>query len=268
MNLSRPKDYADDPPSGTLFGGHFDESDDYRYRRPNGMDDWLIFYTIQGNGYLKTAEGEKRCDAGQLGFLRAGVPHEYGTVPGSRWNFYWVHFQKLPEIDYLPQEEAIVAAIPEGHMRSRVELAFENILSDSRERSSFWHLLCETSLREVILLAAQQLNQRLDPRIEHALQYLSRHMSDSIRIEDLAKAVGLSASRLSHLFKQETGESVVEHLNRLRLRQAALLMVHMGRNASEAALDVGFNNYNHFAALFRDMFGCSPRSYLKQGRTD
>lgn len=250
-----------------LLSGLFDESDSYRNRRPNGMSDWLIFYTLDGEGYLRTPQGEKRCRSGQIGLLRAGIPHDYGTVPGSRWLFYWVHFQKLPEIDYLPNEECIVATIPDGNMQGRVQQAFHHILNDSRERAGFWHMLCENSLREVILLTARLLERRLDPRIELALQYLTRNMDQPIRIEELAKSVGLSLSRLSHLFKQETGASVLEHLNRLRLQQAALLMEHMGRSATEAALDVGFYNYNHFAALFRKAYGISPRTYKKDKAT-
>jgi AraC family transcriptional regulator of arabinose operon len=261
VEASNHWEYTTDGAGDTIFGGHFDETDSYKYRRSEGMKDWLMFYTLEGSGYLRTSEGEKQCRAGQIGLLRAGIPHEYGTSPGGRWNFYWVHFHKLPEIDCLTQEEAIVASIPDGHLQRRVEHAFQDILSDSRERSSFWRMLCENSLRQIILLAAQQLKQRLDPRIELTLQYLSRHMSEVIRIEDLARLAGLSVSRLSHLFKQETGESALEHLNRLRLQQAALLM---GRNATEASLDVGFNNYNHFAAMFREQYGCSPRSYKKQ----
>lgn len=248
---------------GVFLSGLFDESDSYRYRRPNGISDWLIFYTLEGEGYLRTSAGERRCRKGQIGLLRAGIPHEYGTVAGSSWHFYWAHFQKLPEIDYLPKDESIVITIPDGNMRSRVQLTFDHILSDSRERASFWQMLCENALRQVILLTAQQLDKRLDPRIELALQYLSQHMEQPIRIEELARSVGLSLSRLSHLFKQETGTSVVEHLNHLRLQQAALLMEHMGRSATEAALDVGFNNYNHFAALFRKSYGVSPRTYKK-----
>lgn len=251
-------------PFGTLFGGHFDETDTYRHRRPNGMSDWLIFYTLEGEGYLRTPAGEKRCGAGHIGLLRAGVSHEYGTVQGKRWHFYWVHFQKLHEIDYLPGDEAIVQALPEGNLQRRVQRAFQNILNDSRERSGFWHTLCENSLREVILLTAQQMEQHFDPRIELALQYLSRCMNQPVRVDDVANSVGLSVSRLSHLFKQETGESVLEHLNRLRLQQALLLMEHMGRTATESALDVGFNNYNHFAALFRKAYGVSPRAYKKE----
>ncbi|TFE29463.1 helix-turn-helix domain-containing protein [Cohnella luojiensis] len=255
-----------DIPKATIFGGHYDEDESYSIPRPKGMKDWLIFYTLSGEGFIRTPSGEKRCGTGQIGLLKSGVPHEYGTVAGQRWNFVWAHFQKLSETDYLPDEEALIHALPEGHMRERVYRDFQNLLHDSRDRSAFWHTLCENSLRDIILLIAQRLEKKIDSRIEHALQFLTRSMKNEIRIDDLARYAGLSASRFSHLFKQEIGESVVEHLNRMRLRQAALLMEHMGRTATEASLDVGFNNYNHFATLFRKTYGLSPRGFVKHAK--
>ncbi|QJD86931.1 helix-turn-helix domain-containing protein [Cohnella herbarum] len=264
-SYERPEDFPEQLPA-TIIGGHFDEDDTYRMRRPNGMSDWLIVYTLSGEGYFRTPTGEKLCGAGQIGLLRSGVPHEYGTAQGKRWNFVWAHFQKLTETDYLPPDEVLVHALPDGHLQNRVAHTFQNLLHDSRERSGFWYALCENSIREILLLIAQRLEKKLDARIEHTLRLLSLTMKEEVRIVDLAASVGLSPSRLSHLFKQETGESIVEHLNRMRLRQAALLMQHMGRSATEASLDVGFNNYNHFAELFHRTYGVRPRSYAKQSR--
>jgi AraC family transcriptional regulator of arabinose operon len=260
---NRPEDFPLIP-YGTIFGGHFDEDDTYHTRRKQGMSDWLMVYTIEGEGYFRTPAEEKLCGAGQLVILRSGVPHEYGTVRGKRWNFVWAHYQKLPESDYLPYEELFIHTLPDGYMRKRVYRRFQNLLHDSTDRSGFWSALCENALREIILLIAQRLEKKLDTRIEQALQILTQSMKEGVRIDDLAKAVGLSASRLSHLFKQEMGESIVEHLNRMKLRQAALLMEHMGRTATEASLDVGFNNYNHFATLFRKGYGFSPRNFIKK----
>jgi len=253
-------------PQGTIFGGHFDEDDSYRTSRPKGMRDWLIVYTLEGEGYFRTPAGEKRCAAGQVGVLRSGVPHAYGTVEGMRWNFLWAHFQQLNETGYLPYEEMLIHELPEGVLRMRVRLALQNLLHDSRIRAGFWQALCENALREVILLIAGRLKKRMDDRIEQTLALISRSMREEIRVDALAKAVGLSPSRLSHLFKQETGMPVLAYANGMRLRQAALLMEQMGRTATEASLDVGFNNYNHFADLFRKTYGASPREYAKRGR--
>ncbi|MFC7681713.1 helix-turn-helix domain-containing protein [Paenibacillus sp. GCM10028914] len=250
-------------PYGNLLSGHFAMDDSYVLRRPNARGDWLMVYTLEGQGYFYTPEGRKETHAGQLVLLRAGVPHEYGTVKGQQWNFVWIHFHKLMEMSYLPQEEVLVVSISEGYSQKRVVSAFDHILYLARERSDYWYALCENSIREIVLLIAQQLQTRRDPRIVLVLQKLSQSMQEEIKIHELAKEVGLSSSRLSHLFKQEVGESITRYLNRMRIKQAALFMEHMGRSATEASLDVGFNNYNHFAALFRKQIGVSPRAYRK-----
>lgn len=249
---------------GDILSGHFTEDDTYGHSRPSGMGDWLMVYTLEGEGYFHTPEGIKHIHAGQLGLLRAGIPHEYGTVKGKRWSFIWVHFHKLMEISYLPHKELLIVSIPEGYTQQRVTDGFEHILYHVRERSDYWYDLCENTIREMILLIAQQLQKKHDPRIMLTLQNLSHSMNSEVRIQDLADAVGLSSSRLSHLFKETMGESIIEHLNRMRIKQAAIYMEHMGRTATEAAHDVGFNNYNHFANLFRRMTGVNPAMYKKE----
>ncbi|WP_372633074.1 helix-turn-helix domain-containing protein [Cohnella sp.] len=257
-----PEEYVDTS-IGAMLAGHFRENDRYVIRRPEARSDWLIAMTLSGEGYFRTPAGEKRCPPGHIAILRSGTPHEYGTVPGQQWNFVWAHFGKLSETSYLPDEEVVVAELPEGETRKRAYRAFRSLLRDSRERSAYWQALFENAIRELLLLVAQRLEKRLDPRIERALQFLSQNMPEEIRLERIASEVGLSASRLSHLFKQEMGVPILDYLNGMRLRQAALLMRHMGRSATEASLDVGFNNYNHFAALFRRAYGQSPRSFAK-----
>ncbi|WP_339223682.1 helix-turn-helix domain-containing protein [Paenibacillus sp. FSL W7-1332] len=247
--------------TGTIFGDHFDQDDAYRLRRPHGMKDWLLVYTLHGEGYVRTPAGEKRCGPGQLGLLRANIAHEYGTVKGKRWNFLWIHYPGLPENRMLRYEEFLVETLPDERVRGRVEQAFRNVLQDSLDRLDLWEALCENSLREILLLLAQRMNKRLDPRVEQTLGLLSRSLKEDIRIDEISREIGISGSRLAHLFKQETGYTIVEHLNQMRVRHAALLMTHSGRTANEAALDVGFNSYNHFADQFRKQYGVSPRQY-------
>jgi AraC family transcriptional regulator of arabinose operon len=246
---------------GVIISGHFHEPETYMTKRPEGMRDWLILYTLDGEGYFRTPAGEKQCGAGDISLLKAGVPHQYGTCPGKNWHFVWAHFPHLSETAFLPDEEVLISRVNSEYIRKRIYRSFKRVLRDSRERTGLWHELCENSIREILLLLAVRLNQKIDPRVEQVLHILSQKMKETIRIDDLAKTVCLSPSRLSHLFKQETGESILETLNRIRLRQAALLLEHTDRTAIEAAMDVGFQSYNHFAELFRKQYGMSPRTY-------
>ncbi|KKI89324.1 hypothetical protein WQ54_25940 [Bacillus sp. SA1-12] len=257
-----PTDYVIYPEPGVLIAGHFLVKDSYQAVRPNGMGDWLITFTLDGEGYF-TAENERiTCRKGDITLLKPGVSHQYGTSKGKEWHFLWAHFSpELIEAKYLSDHKLINLTFENEYARTRIKDAFERLIQDYRERNKYWYELCQNSLKEILLLIAQRQNHSLDPRVEEILHILSKRMNQTFTIDDLAKEVGLSPSRLSHLFKENTGKSIMETFIQMRLNQAALLLEHTDRNASEAAAEVGFENYNHFAIQFRKRFGMSPRVY-------
>lgn len=233
------------------------------------MRDRLLTFTLEGEGYFRVGGEEYRCRAGDVAVLRGEAPHEYGTVKGERWHFLWAHFPSwLPEAKLIEMDDIHVASIDSAQRRERIERAFQRMLEDARLGLGRWEALCETALRELLLLAAEGQSRDMDARVEHVLLLLSSRMTETLRMEELAREVGLSVSRLSHLFKETTGESVLEALNRMRIKQAAQLLEYTGRTATEAAHDVGFHNYNHFASLFRKRMGISPSAYRRTGGAD
>lgn len=250
-----------------VIAGHFNKSEQYVTRRPEGMSDWLITYTLGGSGSFLIDGEERFCQTGDITLMQPGVPHEYGTRNNGNWHFLWAHFTpRITETSLLPAQKLLIHAIEGESARKRVQRAFKRIVSDSIERGAYWGELCENTLREVVLLLAQRLARQVDPRIDEVRYLLSSRMQETVSIADLARAVGLSPSRLSHLYKEVTGMSVIDSLNDMRIRQAALLLEHSERLASEVALDVGFQNYNHFANQFRKRFGVGPLQYKQHDR--
>ncbi|MBP1990345.1 helix-turn-helix domain-containing protein [Paenibacillus eucommiae] len=250
--------------SGIVIAGHFNESETYVTKRPQGRQDWLITYTLEGSGYFITSGITSTCRAGDVVLLKPGIAHEYGTSKGGNWHFVWAHFSAvLMEPILLPDKEVYIQKLESESTKKRVYRAFKQVIQDSVEYRAYSQELCQNSIREVLLLLAQIGAKRMDPRIEETLRLLSEQMQEPVRIDALAGAVGLSTSRLSHLFKENTGISIVEALNRMRIRQAALLIESMDRNVMEVALDVGYQNYNYFAIQFRRQFGISPSAFKK-----
>jgi AraC family transcriptional regulator of arabinose operon len=254
----------DDRFYGIVFTGHFQVDDSYVTHRPNGRNDWLIAYTLDGRGYFSTADVYRECGAGDIALLQPGATHTYGTMKGETWNFVWAHFPVNSVGDHLlPVDPLYVQHIDAGSLRTRIDEAFGRILADSRERSQYWNELCLNSIREILMLLSQQRERKLDPRIAETLHYLSVHMRQPLQIDRLAKTIGLSPSRLSHLFKEQTGLSIIDTLNRMRILQAALLLEHTHLSASEVAYEVGFHNYNHFMNQFRKWIGTTPSAYRR-----
>lgn len=92
---------------------------------------------------------------------------------------------------------------------------------------------------------------------------------NSYSLPQLARRVRLSPSRLSRLFKQQTGLSIVEFRNRQRM-QRFLNRYELERDSGRqstllnAALDAGFGSYPQFHRVFRKVAGCSPAEYQQR----
>jgi len=100
------------------------------------------------------------------------------------------------------------------------------------------------------------------PAVERAAR-LIRDGSTTIGLDELARHAGLSASRLSRLFKEQTGFSMVDFRNRLRV-QRYLEIYGTGQRLTmlDAALEAGFGSYPQFHRVFKGVLGCSPASYF------
>jgi AraC-like DNA-binding protein len=78
----------------------------------------------------------------------------------------------------------------------------------------------------------------------------------------LAKKLGLSPSRLTSLFREQMGVSIVEYRHRLRIERFFTLVAPGGGNLLQAALDAGFGSYAQFHRVFRELLGTTPKEYL------
>ena len=102
---------------------------------------------------------------------------------------------------------------------------------------------------------------------ENTLRYIDEHLQSEISIEDLAKQANYSKYHFCHLFKETMGESVVSFIKRRRLH----LVLHAlcrGNPAVSVIYDYGFNTYAGFYKAFIQMFGCSPKKYVRTHKDD
>jgi AraC family transcriptional regulator, arabinose operon regulatory protein len=93
---------------------------------------------------------------------------------------------------------------------------------------------------------------------------LEQEYRDPPSVEELAEAVGLSASRLAHLFRLEVGKSIQSFIVERRLVMAAMLIVQSDERISQIAYSVGFGDVSNFNHWFKRRFAMSPRAYRAQ----
>jgi AraC-like DNA-binding protein len=99
------------------------------------------------------------------------------------------------------------------------------------------------------------------PAVERVALLMRGHGKD-LNLQALSRQAGLSASRLSRLFKQQIGVSLARYRNRQRT-EAFLELYGTGQRMkmTDAAFQAGFGSYAQFYRVFKRFMGCSPRSY-------
>ena len=78
----------------------------------------------------------------------------------------------------------------------------------------------------------------------------------------LASRFGISDGHLARVFKSETGVSLVQFRNRIRLQRFFRIINEGGESLLEAALRAGFGSYAQFHRVFRSELGTTPSAFL------
>jgi len=96
------------------------------------------------------------------------------------------------------------------------------------------------------------------PHIARAIERLRHDFDQPLRIEQLARELGMSVSGLQHHFKAVTALSPSQFQKRLRLLEARRLMLGEDLDAASAAYRVGYHDASHFNREYKSLFGVPP----------
>jgi len=104
----------------------------------------------------------------------------------------------------------------------------------------------------------------MDHRVESIIVLLQKDLRKHLSINQLAKLVHLSPSRLNHIFRRETELSLSQYVKSMRLRRARDLLETTFLNVKETMASVGVNDASHFVRDFKKVFGFTPSEYRKR----
>ena len=90
--------------------------------------------------------------------------------------------------------------------------------------------------------------------------YVEENYRRRITIGELARLFYVSASTVSHLFKQKLGVSFYRYVTQRRLI-AAKTLIESGIRLEDVAIQTGFRDYSGFYRAFKQEYGISPRQY-------
>ncbi len=137
------------------------------------------------------------------------------------------------------------------------------VLAPVIEKEILYRLLCGS--RGEMLRQMALPDSRMS-QISRAIGLIRKRYQEKIRVEELARAAGMSATSFHRHFRAVTAMSPLQFQKRIRLQEARRLLLSREMDASRVSFDVGYESASQFSREYRRMFGAPPARDAAEAR--
>src|SRR5258706_4092417 len=101
-------------------------------------------------------------------------------------------------------------------------------------------------------------------RLRRIKEFVDAKIEDELTLCEMAQAVEVSTAPFSRMFRKSTGETPHQFLLRQRLKRAKMMFRSPDGRVMDVAVACGFKSQQHFAQVFRQVYGVSPTEYRQE----
>lgn len=235
------------------IAGHWWTNDHIIMHR--NLQEYFLLYCIDGSGFCEMGHSYANVVPGTVVVLHPGIPHSYGCTPDTGWEILWMHIDG----DYCKRLIEACGFTYDNFSKNigiRTDLidAFSDLIQSTESVHGHYS--------EDITVALFRLLTRLT-RLSSTLSSADRGFLDRIdyRVSDLqecAAKFGYSKGHFSKLFTEAIGISPWQYILHLKVAKAKELLLNTKMLIKDISLEVGFEDPNYFARIFRKITGMSP----------
>ncbi|MQM26035.1 AraC family transcriptional regulator [Glycomyces albidus] len=257
------------PVTGKLLvtdAGYFPHAARHGRSRPRGARQQILLVCTDGEGWCRSEDTEFAVSRGGVVLLPADRPHAYGASKADPWTLWWFHFTGSDATDLVRTAHSAAGGrvthlrdpAPVASLVSQVIDALDSGLTTSsltRASGAAWH-----AIAQVIATGRRNPGPTLNP-LERAVDHLRATTPHRTSVTALASMVGLSASQLTALFRDNLGVSPLQFQVNLRMTRARELLDGSDLSIASVAREAGFDDPMYFSRQFTRVHGMTPSAY-------
>lgn len=95
------------------------------------------------------------------------------------------------------------------------------------------------------------------------MRYVRDNASKRITLSDICSKFSYSQSFICKIFKKQTGQTLIEYVNRVKMAEACKLLEKTQMKVTEISATLGFSEMKYFVTLFKKIVGTTPTLYRK-----
>ena len=249
--------------------GHF-ICDDAYYTKRKGLNNYLLIYTISGEGIIKYRDTEVSATQNTCFVINCDEYHYYKTAPNKDWDFYFIHFSGACVNEYFELINGNSLNVAVIHNYKYFEELINEIFLILSSKTEFSDIKLSLNIDKIITAMVENKqniskelfsNHKMD--IERSKAYIEMNYEKDIDVSLLAEHVNISKYYYIKLFKEFVGQTPYDYLIGIRINASKKLLKETELSISEIASSVGFNYVNNYIKAFKNLTGTTPLSFKR-----
>ncbi len=229
-----------------------------------------LIFVIEGEMWARIEQTEWTAKPGEC--LVVNSFREHAAYPKGRLVYFCVVINDdFAEYLHKPLQSEQFETLIKNDMG--IGEAFRILAYEYQNRAPFFQQRCRAQIWEITVrlmrgyrLSKPDQRQEISPQLAtvcRVVSWLQTNFQRPVRLEDIASFVGLSPSRLSHIFKEATESTIIEYLVMIRCDYAAIQLLKTGDSVEQISKRAGFENAIYFRRMFKRIKGYSPLEFRR-----
>lgn len=246
-----------------------------------------IGYCYEGQGVFTLGEQDLRFSSNQFTIVPKNYPHTTNSDPGtiSRWEYLFVDVESFLHEFYQEGANAKKAERMLQRINSRAVLRkveenpkiagmIRRILDIMRVTEEFYIDEARGILAALLVniarendggeLKEQDMTGKMTIPVSRALDYITLHYMEPLKIEDLAEWCHISETHFRRTFSAYMKMSPLEYINLVRIQNACDYLKKTDDPVSDIAHKCGFSTISTFNRNFKQIMGVAPYEWRKR----
>lgn len=236
-----------------------------------------FIYILSGNARIRIGTDLFELKEGECAYVKPGEMHSISTDDESSLDYYAVVFHPsflTSELDicnkYLNSKYVIKSyftsdteeqkIIPEMVYQLCTSLIEKSFAYELKVKAYLFHIFAQIFEHELFEIASCD-NKKVVEKLGKVISYIHTNCRSYITVEELAKVSGYSASHFSRFFKELTGKTPIDYINRQRIYSACEMLKQTNLSIIEVSLECGFENVGYFIKTFKKYTDYTPQRY-------
>ncbi|WP_425501880.1 AraC family transcriptional regulator [Paraliobacillus salinarum] len=234
-----------------------------------------LFYIVKGKGVILLQNQEVPVKENDLVIINPNVEHTEKSNSLDSLEYIALGIEGLSFS--LPDEEESQMGLFTYHGDQKDILFYLNkLLHEIKQNDDDYEIVCQNIIEILIIKLRRDKKftltktetKNLNRSVSLIQHYLNQNYREDISLDSLAEIGHINKFYLAHTFKKDIGVSPIEYLQKVRVREAKLLLETTNYSIASIAEIVGFSSQSFFTQSFKRFTDQTPSKYRKEVKKD